>query len=135
MDEYLKDQLKNLTNIKFFDLNDNEINFKDIDKFDHFVLKKDMNSDINNSTSLINKTLIIELASYIINPPANFDLHKNWNHNIKPTDRFMLCEVIQDIGKMVKIRGVGYDITFDTPLEQLWEGWVPKKSITIIKEI
>ena len=39
------------------------------------------------------------------------------------------------MGKMVKIEGVGFDFENQVDLNTSWCGWVPMKSIKIIKEL
>lgn len=78
---------------------------------------------------------LIEVEDYIINPPPTFDLHINWNHNIIPKDKYMNCEVVQIMGKMVKINAVGFDYLYNQPTNNVWEGWLPRKSFKIIKFI
>ena len=77
----------------------------------------------------------VKLENYIINPPSNFDLHTNWNHNVIPKDQYMNCEIVQVMGKMIKIRGAGVDESGKQPTGNYWEGWIPKKSMTIINAI
>lgn len=78
---------------------------------------------------------VIELADYIVNPPPNFNLHVNWNNNNIPKYKYFRCEVIAAIGKMIKINGVACDMKTLGDLDYTWVGWVPKKSISIIKEL
>lgn len=78
---------------------------------------------------------LIELADYIIHPYDGFDLHVNWNNNIVPSDKYMKCECIKIMGNMIKINGVGFDYDRGIDLNSVWSGWVPIKSMRIIKEI
>ena len=70
-----------------------------------------------------------------MNPPEGFTLHVNWNKNIIPKDKHMKCEVTEIMGKMIKINGVGFDFINKKDLNTTWEGWIPKKSILLLKEI
>lgn len=81
------------------------------------------------------KCFLIKLEPYILNPPEGFTLHDNWNQGRKPPQQFMKAEISQVMGKMVKITGLGYDYTNQMDTNQIWEGWLPKKSIEIIGDI
>ena len=83
----------------------------------------------------VGKCYLIELENYIINPPETFTLHINWNNNIIPKDKYMKVEIVGIMGKMVKVNGVGYDFVNKLDLNTMWEGWLPRKAITIIKEL
>ena len=83
----------------------------------------------------INECYLIKLEDYILNPPNTFTLHENWNNNIKPTANYYKCEIIQLMGKMVKITGIGYDYNNKTDLDSVWTGWIPRKGFSIIKKL
>lgn len=76
---------------------------------------------------------LIEVENYIINPFDGFDLHIKWNHNIVPKDKYMKCEILQVMGKMIKINSLGYNYLEDKDTNNVWEGWLPRKSFKIIK--
>ena len=79
---------------------------------------------------------IIELASYITNPPSNFTLHDNWNNGVIPKERVMQCVVEKMIGKMVRINGIGYNRETCSYIDKSeWNGWIPQKSIEIIRAL
>lgn len=124
MNQFILDQLNKVqvANMPPLDLSTTEIT----------ILKSKSNSEV---VMNINKCYIIEVADYIINPPDNFDLHINWNNNKKPTSKCMKCVVTQILGKMVKIDSVGYDWDNNIDKNDIWTGWIPRKSITKIKEI
>ena len=84
---------------------------------------------------IVSKYYLIELENYLINPPPNFDLHINWNKNIVPKDKYMNCQVLQIAGKMIKVSAVGVDESTNLPNNRTWEGWLPKKSIKVLKEL
>lgn len=83
----------------------------------------------------VNSWYIIQLEHYIINPPPDFNLHSNWNKGIVPKYEFMKAQVLQCMGKMLKIKGVGYDITNNLDTSYIWEGWLPSKSVKIIEKL
>lgn len=70
----------------------------------------------------------IELADYVVNEPPTFTLSSNWNNGTKPPEHSMTIEIVQMIGKMIKINGVGNKTNI------AWEGFVPKKSIKVVKK-
>ena len=84
---------------------------------------------------VLNHNYLIMFAKYIINPPDNFTLHTQWNKGIVPEHICMKIKVQQEMGKMVKVGGFGYDYDNQKDLDYFWSGWVPKSSITIIEEI
>lgn len=73
-------------------------------------------------------TYFIEVEDYIIHPFDGFTLHENWNNGIAPTSRNMQIEVDKIVGKMVHVKAVGED-------NLNWDGWLPRKSMTIKKVI
>lgn len=83
----------------------------------------------------VHKCYIMELADYIINPPADFTLAANWNNGSVPKSRYYVAEVSQLVGKMIRITGCGYDITTESRTDDIWEGWIPQKGIKLIREI
>ena len=92
-------------------------------------------STVNISSYQLHKCFIAELEDYIINPPQNFTLSDNWNHGSVPKHKYYQCEILQLMGGMVKIIGCGYDMQTETPLSDIWEGWVPQSGIKLIKEL
>lgn len=74
----------------------------------------------------------IELAGYLLIDNENFAFHSNWNQGRVPKDTVMDVEIIQLMGKMIKVKGYGIDIGADMPNGNIWEGWLPKKSVKII---
>ena len=72
---------------------------------------------------------LIQVENYIVNPFPGFDLHDNWNNGIIPTDKQMEIKVDQIMGKMIKVSAIGYSD------RKPWNGWLPRKSIHIIKEL
>lgn len=71
----------------------------------------------------------IEVEDYIIKPYDGFNLASNWNGGIIPKDKIMNCEIVQIMGKMVKVNAVGSDNN------NFWSGWLPRKSFKVIEEL
>lgn len=103
------------------------------DEYTYDIKISKKSNEITNITAT--KAYLIELADYIINPPNGFNLHANWNKNIAPKDKYLYALVLQDIGKMIKVKSYGYDLENRCILMNSWEGWLPKKSINVIKEV
>lgn len=76
---------------------------------------------------------LISVEDYIINPPQGFTLHTNWNNNVIPKHKFMKIDVLQLMGKMVKVNSIGFDMKTHTDIREPWSGWLPRKSIKIIE--
>ena len=89
----------------------------------------------NNLEFQIGHYYLIELEDYILNPPPGFSLHENWNNNIKPQNKFYKCQCVKLMGKMVKILGVAFDYENRIDLEENWDGWLPIKSVKVLREI
>lgn len=69
----------------------------------------------------------IKIASYIINPYDSFTLADNWNNGTKPDDEILNVEVLQVMGKMIRVNSSG-DST-----KTVWSGWLPKGAIEILE--
>ena len=126
MNKFIKEQLDNLKVAK--------CEYSE-DSTEIFIPKKTKNMEANLNEIKLFKTYLIEFADYILNEPPGFTLHTNWNNGIKPVDKCMKAYVIQDIGKMVKLKCTGFNVLDNKDLNTNWTGWCPKKSIKIIKEI
>ena len=72
---------------------------------------------------------IIKVEDYIVHPYEGFTLHDNWNNGVIPTDNEMQIEVVQVMGKMMKINALGIHD------KKMWSGWIPKKSAKIIQVV
>ena len=78
---------------------------------------------------------LIEIADYVLNPPPDFTLHANWNKNTKPVDKTLSVEVTKVAGKMILVNSFGYDLSINKTNNNFWQGWLPRKSIKIIKKL
>ena len=79
---------------------------------------------------------VIKVASYITNPPPNFDLTQKWNRNILIIDTYLLAEINQINGKMIKFTGKGYVNETKQANNNFYNGlWLPQKSITVIERM
>ena len=81
------------------------------------------------------KCYIVQVEDYILNPPDGFTLHTNWNQNKIPKHKIMKIDVRKVMGKMIKVNSIGYDIINKVNINDVWEGWLPEKSITVIERI
>lgn len=78
---------------------------------------------------------LISVDDYILNPPDGFTLHTNWNNNTHPKYKVMKIDVTKIMGKMVKVNSMGYDMKNHIDIPDMWSGWLPQKSITIIERL
>lgn len=99
----------------------------------HIYLQK-LSPD-NGCVVYVDRYYLIEIDDYILNPPPNYTLHTNWNNGIKPFSKYMKCQVTADLGKMIKITGIGYDMENQKDIDKIWEGWLPKEAIQVIQEL
>lgn len=78
---------------------------------------------------------IIQVEDYILKPPEGFTLHSNWNNNVIPKSKYMKVEVLQIMGKMIKVNSLGYNPKTNETTGDAWVGWLPEKSIKIIERL
>ena len=85
------------------------------------------NEDVKNLEELkINHFYLFEVADYIINEPPTFTLSANWNGGTYPPEKRLNCEVLEFVGKMVKVLSEGETTHIR------WEGFLPRKSIKMV---
>lgn len=77
---------------------------------------------------------LIELESYLLNN-NDFALNVNWNHSHPPVDKFMKVKVLERLGRMYHVIGVGFDFESKQDKDSIWQGWLPLKSIRVINEL
>lgn len=95
-----------------------------------------LKSDVKRDTELqADHCYLISVEDYILNPPEGFTLHTNWNNNIIPKHKFMKIDVLQIMGKMIKVNSVGFDMKNQIDIGDTWSGWLPQKSIKIIERL
>lgn len=124
MNPFIKEQLNLVSkaNLPYYDDNTTQIIIPKIEQ------EKVIQLDVNHY-------YIIELADYILNPPENFTLHTNWNNNNVPKYKYMKCIVKVVMGKMVRIEGTACNMKDMSDIDYKWAGWLPSKSIKVIKEM
>ena len=71
----------------------------------------------------------VRFANYIVHPYEGFNLHIQWNNNIPPKEDIMNVEVLEIMGKMIKLNCTGCEHN------SVWVGWVPISSVTILNII
>ena len=121
MNQLIYDQLKKISGVDLPDFNIDDISL---------VIPK-----YKEKSLAVGKAYLIRLEKYLLNPPSGFNLHANWNKGIAPKNEYLYALIIQDMGKMIRIRSFGYDFDKQCILMNSWDGWLPKKSITVIKEM
>lgn len=72
----------------------------------------------------------VELQDYLLTDNPNFDFHTTWNNGIVPKDRIMDIIVLDTTPKMIKVHGYGISLGGNLTMNE-WEGFLPKKSLTI----
>ena len=81
------------------------------------------------STGLqLNQVYQIYLAQYVVTEPEGFTLSANWNNGTCPPENRMNIKIVQLLGKMAQIAGIGCTTNIS------WQGWVPIKAITILDD-
>lgn len=98
------------------------------DNTTEIIIPKNNEAQVKNDL-LLDHYYKIEVEDYIIKPYEGFTLHDNWNYGIIPKDKIMNCEIVQIMGKMVKVNAVGSDS------DNSWSGWLPRKSFKVIEEL
>ena len=97
----------------------------------HLVIPKS-NTEVK-SDLVVGNCYLLQLEDYIVKPFDGFSLHDNWNKGIPPKHNFVKAEIVQIMGKMVKINSIGYDFMSKVDTTDVWEGWVPRKSFKILE--
>ena len=97
----------------------------------HLIIPKSTNT--TQSGLLEHKCYLIQIEDYLVKPFDGFTLHENWNKGIPPKHNFLKIEVLQIMGKMVKVNSVGFDYMNKVDTDDLWEGWLPRKGIKILE--
>ena len=85
------------------------------------------------SDFILNKCYIIQLENYIVKPFEGFTLHDNWNKGIPPKHNFLKVEILQIMGKMIRVNSIGFDWQTKQDINDVWEGWLPRKGIKILE--
>ena len=124
MNPLIKTQLNKIRTVRLpeFDDNTTHLNIPMRTNSDPIVVEQD-------------KCYIIQVEDYILNPPDGFTLHTNWNGNKIPKHKFMKVDVTKIMGKMIKVNSIGYDMFNGTNINDMWEGWLPEKSNTVIERL
>lgn len=89
-------------------------------------------SKVNPDKFIIGNYYRIKLSEKVINTAKDFTLHVNWNNGNIPEYAYMLCEITQKVGKMIKLQGTAYNSEGN---EKFWQGWIPEDCITILEEL
>lgn len=78
---------------------------------------------------------LIKLSDYMLNPPDNDVININWNMGNIPKFKYYKSEINKVSGNMVNITGVGYDISTNSDINQVWSGWLPRTEFEIMEKI
>lgn len=67
----------------------------------------------------------ITVQKYVVDPPPGFSLASNWNFGTVPPEENLQAQLLQIMGNMLKFNCRGCTTNIE------WEGWLPRKAITI----
>ena len=81
-----------------------------------------------------NKMYLIQLSTYMTNPPSGDPIVVNWNQNKVPTNTYYKVDVTKIMGNMVKVNGMAYDYANRCDLSYMWCGWIPKSEFEILEK-
>lgn len=112
MNKFIKDQLNKIT-VPIITLDNNIL-----------YIKKQIGNITNDFN--IGDQYNIRIEKYILNPSPTFTLSSNWNAGTMPPEEELKVTVLQKAGNMIKFKCIGKTTNI------YWEGWLPKKSITIL---
>lgn len=122
MNKIIKEQLDKIEGLPPYDDNTTEL-----------IIPK---SSTNPNDLKIGNMYVLKLAVYIINPPSGFLLADQWNKGITPKSEYIRCEVLQMMGKMIRVGAIGYDIDTDTDKTDVYESlWLPVSGVKIVRNL
>lgn len=116
MNPFIKEQLKK-TKIALPPYDDNTT---------ELFIPRTLTSSMTIDGLIVDQFYQVYLAQYVVVEPEGFTLSANWNKGTVPPENRMNIKVIQIMGKMVQIAGVGCTTNIS------WHGWVPIKAISIL---
>lgn len=70
-------------------------------------------------------TVRVTFEDYILKPFDGFTLHEQYNNNIAPKHKIMYGRIVAETNGMYQL-----SVASDRG-EDLWRGWVPKKSVVV----
>lgn len=121
MNKIIKEQLDNVLNVK--------INYSDSDTT--IVIPKLKSIQSNNL--VLNNIYLVLFDKNVQDKESS--LCSNWNRGRVPSQLKYKCEVLQKMGKVYQLNGIGVsDDGQDLP-DVYWYGWVPADMITVIEKI
>ena len=100
------------------------------------------NFDINTNTYFIprkNSIRIEEDHTYIFQLKdsafTNNVVNVNWNNSSAPKNVYYKADVIKKMSGMIKIIGIGYDITTGQDINSFWSGWLSLNDIITLQKL
>lgn len=86
---------------------------------------------------IIGNYYIIKLDSQLLSEKSEIAkiLASNWNNNYYPNSIYYKAEIINIMGKYIKINGLGFDYETNQDLNNIWSGWLSLDNIEIIKKL
>lgn len=121
MNDIIKEQLKKVRWVALPDYDDNTT---------QMIIKKQGKPTLEFN---VGHFYIFEIADYILTPSDTFTLASNWNKGIIPQSKYIRCQILQIMGKMIRVGAIGYDLSNQTDKSDIYESlWLPKAGIKII---
>lgn len=118
MNDIIKEQLNRLNNYNFY-INNKQVTIIP-DDCNSLIIKKQGNISVD--------SIKIIFENYFIDKKfKDFTFHDKFNKGIIPYDKVMYGKILKESEKMVYFKG------HSDSNDAIWEGWIPRKSCTIIR--
>lgn len=79
----------------------------------------------------VNQIYVVKLKDSLF---ENELLKVNYNQNTVPPHKLYMIDVINILGKVIKVNAVEYDLNLNKPLVDRWSGYLTIKDIEVIKK-
>ena len=79
------------------------------------------------------KCYVLKLDEHLLNATDNVLLVSNWNNGAFPTQQYLKCVVTKQVGKMIYVYGMYYNIESKQQLEEEWVGWLPIEQVKVLE--
>ena len=77
---------------------------------------------------VVGKMYLIQLSKNLISN-NNSVTATNWNNGTAPSFPYLKVYVSKQLGKMIYVDSIGYDMTAKQDINTLWSGWLPTEEI------
>lgn len=117
MNEIIKEQLNRLINYNFY-IDDKQVAIIP-DDFNSLIIKKQGNTSTD--------SIKVIFENYFIDKKfKDFTFHDKFNKGIIPYAKVLYGEILKESEKMIYFKG------HSDSSSEIWEGWIPRKSCTIV---